>query len=1693
MAVLLVVLSLLVLCAPFLLSARNADRASVALADRAQARVWLDAGARHARARLGDSHPGLPDLTPYADSVEELSVDTTFDPGFLNPNDPTGPMWDLDVRDVSGLIDLNSAPPQVLANAMGLITRTSDVLAGDTIELALNDPDAFGAPKGFIVINGEYIEYSLDEEGEAQAGMRGVGTVQNEDGDWLTDGPRPPSGHGVGSPAMDQRSFAPVIWRMAGPDDNLREFDTVEQLRESDTFALVGGVGDAAYSALGEVGSVHAGFCAGDPWQKPVRLVTSIQAGLTLSIAVEDARYINEGSTIWVGDSNSGELRYVQTRSNNGRIGINAVFDRDYMAWETQVRVLARRPINVNTASESVLRILFENLQLRNHNSRITEGEAESLAKLTLESRPFEGLEDWMRRIVLPSAGIEELPGDAPLVPDGLAGNSDAVLSATDALALYVNSLNANDASLAFSTMPLCFTSRDVYDLDLRASVNAPSGIERTHLRREQVEWMVPSGELFTMWGTQASFDEAMRLSRRSTWWASGPEPTSQWDGSTVPPSRVWPHMGTVDGRVYLPGFSRVNASAPEPGPVTHVFASPEDDAWLQLWPSRLQDQWRYRGRTLHFDHETRDLEGRYLPDETLGFPINDKRVAWADPAQGGLLEPILFDLWVKPTLLAGGYLLDVGGGSRESDRLSLLLEGEDLVLRVLDGFGDHLDTPGFTEASEVRMALAEGEGPGLPADTWSHLSVEVNGTRPDQLGLMVNGFASGVRRPGMSRLSAPASQGAGFLALEDLEGFPSTGVVRVGNELVEYTLGSGGLEVAHAEGGSQGGRGGRLARTRWNVDDLPSNLGGITTDHPAGAPVFLYGYSTPLASNLPSGGSNLAGSIGPFRVARVIGVDAENGTGPDPILGGFWDFGDGYEATNMSGLILALGDDPESSSEDSDLMSAFSSTGGYAALVQQRWAFDETGASAIPPNAPLGGLEIIRYSGYTGSTLNVVARGDVVAGELPRYGALDPSGFAGGVRVFVTDWENTVDGQGDLVQGSMRMGTYCVPISLPAPNADDISFLPAANNSEFAQLTHADAAEHTEWVRYDTVAAGQGQLVRDREAALLNLYAVLTLNSNALRDLLGTTDGNGGGGAGGGGGGGGGGGTYSPPAPPSNPAPPSPPMRALGAVWDPLRGESELDDFPLSRAVASVFQFRGVLGTHSHDHAQGTQILPVFHLFDRGVDGGRPGKGDAVFVSDARPDHIGWPMVVERAHLPASSYVAYGWTQDPDQGAIALPSSPETIELGHTDFPRNRIYLAFNDDCPEPITPGAGSTGGNVSDPRLHARISKFPSGERPRIASAVAVGSVYDAAGGEVPSIVVDEVSFGTQEFLRGLPSTSPSSHSSGAQMVLALALDESAEQIQVAPRTFVVPGGRWAGADGVLGALPEDGGLLRIGDEIMAYAERDESLGQITLAPGGRGVLGTEAGPHQPTEAITFMEGWAVSTLAAGIGPGDATIALSDVQGFGSSGTILIDDELIHFTRQRSDSLEMPRAGYDANDPQTETLGDNGRGRGLFRGRFGTVPTGHAQGALAISFPFRYWDRWAEQADAPELAYFGFELEQPGAFWTESFWDAEPATHGQCHIAVMQRTDPKTPWDGDPEEEVHLQLLLEGREDDAALPLGVQSERIDWRVFVRYDPGAFDALGGLSHGWKETPRFKRLGVGYSAPGQVLRSVDK
>jgi hypothetical protein len=355
----------------------------------------------------------------------------------------------------------------------------------------------------------------------------------------------------------------------------------------------------------------------------------------------------------------------------------------------------------------------------------------------------------------------------------------------------------------------------------------------------------------------------------------------------------------------------------------------------------------------------------------------------------------------------------------------------------------------------------------------------------------------------------------------------------------------------------------------------------------------------------------------------------------------------------------------------------------------------------------------------------------------------------------------------------------------------------------------------------------------------------------------------------------------------------------------------------------------------------------------------------------------------------------------------------------------------------------------------------------------------------------VVVDEVVFGTPLFDE---STTQGDALQGASLMVGFDPNQSQQGLpQGGTDFFVAPKSiRGAGQPygennkDFLNVLPTDAGLLRMGSEILCYGGYDATAGAINVAPGGRALLGTREETHEVGQTVTWLEVFTVSTLAGPISADDSVITLVDSADFPYAGTVLVDTELVHYTRRVGNTLQMPRLS------STPGAKDE-RGGGIFRGRYGTSPAAHAAGTPVILFPFRYWDRWRDRADAPELAYFGFELDQPSAYWRSMFWQAEETDTGGSRVFVLQRTDPSAPWDADPEQTRGLDLLERGMHEGQPNALGLQADRIEWRAFVRFAPGAFDELTGTSHAWKQTPRLRLFGVEYLGPNVVLRRVDR
>lgn len=1691
LTVLLVLMALLALSAPFLMTTRNAAKASSQLADAAQARLALDSAARLARGELARSHPSV-DPTPWSDSEEEIGAWAELDAAVLDAHDPQGVMWDATAVDLASQIDLASAPPQLFANVIGASTRLDAPLDESAKEIAVASTAGF-RDQGFLWIGRELVAYGEREPQAFKKLERGLGALGGEGGA-APCGPQPAGPAAPGTPVIDQRAWAPVMWRIDSPSGEPRVFEAREQLGDAARLAL-GGLDTPALQAMQEVCGVHADLRSGPRWQRGARVVNAIQGGLDCTLVLDDARWFNPGTTLQITDGRTTELGVVQEVGSDG-VRLTQPLVNDYLAFSAVVRPQVRVPVNVNTASAAVLEALFANLQLARVNSRITREEARALASLVVESRPFEGFEDFLRRVVLPAGGIEPLPPDAPVRPRALQGSEVAALcSEQDAFALYVNALNANDSRLAYSTLPLCFTTRDSYALDLRSAVNAKSGAERASARREQLELIVPQQDpLLAVWARQEDLDEALRLSREAPLWATGPSATSPGDDGTSPPSRARAHFGARADAVFDPARKLPQSTTEGPGTDEHVFASREDTAWAQLEPARVDETGRRAGRALHFDHESRDLEGRFLPDGSESRPTTDPMLGWTPNATDNL-RAFDLSLWFEPRALGPGILFDVGGTSMETDRVQLLFDGADLVLRVLDAGGDHPESA-LIEAGEARYAIqptGTAGGAGLEPDTWTHVSIDVAGTRPDQITMLVDGQAHGVRTLGRTRLAAGLPAGAGAFMVEDDEGFPDRCVVRIGNELVECVRsGPKVFDCSRITTGENAGFGGRTARldyfltpTGGTEPGMPGVIAAgspnLTTNHLAGTPVQLYGYSLPLDGPVTIARSTLTGPVGVFAVGRiesvvggsqtlgdVIEVQTTTSQGlPTTVPVGYGMAGVGSQVT---GLVLQPVDP---GLPQQRVLDAFNPTGGYALIVQHRvgTVYGSGGGSGSGSTSitgdPIAGMEVVRYTGHDGTTLFISQLGRAALPSEPGVPQV-PHGF-------VSQWDLVLVPQGTPIEGMLNWEAFVMPISLGVPGAG--GFPPAVNGSEYAQITHVNDAELTEWVRYDTALGND--LVRSDLDAFAQVDLELT---GAIPGDLGNSF----------------------PPPPGGPDPdggssgsalPAIVAPAVAAAvqsqsvvdWSPFMqdgGSAQDEAWPVTHAARTALQFRGVAGTYPLDHPAGTTVVPTFRV-SRKPGEGMPGRHDLVFLYSDAQMALGMPAHVHRAYRP-NEVRRRGFTGNGQNPELPVAGAPyvEFEDPWLTDF----TWVAFQDGAPMPTAFGSAVANSSPWETRQWARIALHPSGERPReVKTAVIGGSIR---GGNVPPCTVDEVVFGSTQVG---DNTAEGPAIQGGQFVLERDLPVGGTSFQVEAQSFRVARGVFGGSGYVLGQLPQDAGLLRIGSEIVCYSALGSGTGSVTIATGGRGLLGTVEEFHEVGETVTFLDGWTVSVLASGAGAGDASLALADGTDFPPLGWLVrMGDELAHYTYLDSAVLEMPRFSSEPGKMDR-------RGGGLFRGRFGTSPQAHGADTPVILHPLRYSDRWADRADAPELGYFGFALDQPAAFVRSAFFDVEEPSSGNVTLNVLQRLLvhgelAAPPWDGDPAlKESGLALFTEGRLESEGQPVAAQADRVEWRAFARYMPGAFDPVAGASHGWKQTPRLRLLGAQYIAPGLVVRRVER
>jgi hypothetical protein len=572
---------------------------------------------------------------------------------------------------------------------------------------------------------------------------------------------------------------------------------------------------------------------------------------------------------------------------------------------------------------------------------------------------------------------------------------------------------------------------------------------------------------------------------------------------------------------------------------------------------------------------------------------------------------------------------------------------------------------------------------------------------------------------------------------------------------------------------------------------------------------------------------------------------------------------------------------------------------------------------------------------------------------------------------------------------------------------------------------------------------------------------------------------------------GGGGGGNEPPPGGDDTTPPAEPPSEppADGGTGDggdgSSGGSSEARGTPGPDVPAELLEelLAGYLGhrprgdfsirdTFEELHASGTEIRPAFIV--AAYDGYYPGFDDVVTIANSEGP-------IQEARLQHSAItVAYQVTAD---SQVAKATAAQTW-VALTSFANGRI---------ERTDGGLGALIEGTADTRDLPRLLKFPSGELPdALGDTVYFGGRYDGSG--LSPGVIDEMWSRRNVNHRLYFLGDGDSRTDGDSERPDVLETDTALKIHLWPTS--------GNTDGLpIIGLPEDGAVLRIGDELIAYQELDTATGELKGVE--RGVLGTEAVRHSFGDRVSRAMNIPVATLSGGVTASASNIPLNKMFDFPrTTGYVKVDEEIIGYTGVSGNTLIMPEGSMEEQQD-----GAPGVGSGIFRARFGTLASDHADGAFAYLMPARFPDRYQERSADPQVASIILRKRVDGAIWKRISWDEHqvPLTI----LKVFVRFDGTPGWDSGNIYGVSDQMVASGRtEDFNADPksflyridrpydmnkLNIQADVAEIRILYQYEAGAYDVnVTPPSNTWKDTPWLKAVRAEYVAPVTIHYSEE-
>jgi hypothetical protein len=209
------------------------------------------------------------------------------------------------------------------------------------------------------------------------------------------------------------------------------------------------------------------------------------------------------------------------------------------------------------------------------------------------------------------------------------------------------------------------------------------------------------------------------------------------------------------------------------------------------------------------------------------------------------------------------------------------------------------------------------------------------------------------------------------------------------------------------------------------------------------------------------------------------------------------------------------------------------------------------------------------------------------------------------------------------------------------------------------------------------------------------------------------------------------------------------------------------------------------------------------------------------------------------------------------------------------------------------------------------------------------------------------------------------------------------------------------------------------------------------------------------------------------------------------------------------------------YTKNEQSSLTMPQSDLGSGIFRGRYGSIAGTFESGMPVFWQPVRRWDRFSEYSDNAELSYFSIKTQITDAFIKRVWWEEGPATP-RTNVRVMIRLNEGIDWNASAENV--LWLSRDGDSNDLGSvgvapwaqqvstkegsplrflgacedPLGdnlirLQADKVELRLFVVYEEGAFVWNDPSAVGWKGTPIVEQVGIEYLQNNRTHRNLEK